>query len=95
MANTFAYCSECLGLVRLLPGEDPADWVEQCDRCRERDAERAELEAERERQAARWLPRPCAGPGCGNLVIPKKPWAIYCTSACRLRAHRVRAKTAA
>jgi hypothetical protein len=88
MANTFAYCRECLGLVRLLPGEPETMWVEQCERCRARAVERAELELERERQAERWRPRPCAGPECTNTVVPKKPWAIFCSSRCRVRAHR-------
>ena len=66
-----------------------------CDWCLERERAAAEAEAERERQAARWLPRPCAGPGCENTVVPAKPWAIYCSSACRVRAHRAGRRAAA
>ena len=64
-------------------------------RCLEKDAERAAAEAEADRRRARWLPRPCAGPKCQETVIPRKPWAIYCSSACRVRAHRAKTQQAA
>jgi hypothetical protein len=63
-------------------------WVEACDWCLEREAREEAEHVELVRQAARWLPRACAGPGCSELVTPKKPWQMFCSSACRLRAHR-------
>jgi hypothetical protein len=84
------YCSGCNGYVRWGPWAGAVlIWIEACDWCAERAAERqAEVEALEEL----WAIRECAASDCSVVFTPRRAGQRYCSDPCRWRAHRRRKK---
>jgi hypothetical protein len=82
-------CRRCLRFIAYgkdaPPGGSEIEWIEACDWCLGREAERRAQVAQLEEM---WAARVCAAPDCEVAFTPATSTQRFHSDACRKRTHR-------